>query len=46
MKMAMYLAGILKSPTVQPPTHLPSGAELQAIKAAIRDAGMMRREAA
>jgi 4-hydroxy-tetrahydrodipicolinate synthase len=46
MKMAMYLAGILKSPTVQPPTHLPSGAELKAIKAAIRDAGMMRREAA
>lgn len=46
MKMAMYLAGILKSPVVQPSTRLPSGAALQAIKAAIRDAGMMRREAA
>ncbi len=46
MKMAMYLAGILKSPTVQPPTQLPAGAELQAIKAAVRNAGMMRREAA
>jgi 4-hydroxy-tetrahydrodipicolinate synthase len=46
MKMAMYLAGILKSPTVQPPTHLPSGAALQTIEAALRGAGMMRREAA
>jgi 4-hydroxy-tetrahydrodipicolinate synthase len=46
MKMAMYLAGILKSPTVQPPTRLPSGAELQAIMEALRKAGMMRREAA
>jgi 4-hydroxy-tetrahydrodipicolinate synthase len=46
MKMAMYLAGILKSPTVQPPTQLPTGAELQAIKDALRNAGIMRREAA
>jgi 4-hydroxy-tetrahydrodipicolinate synthase len=45
MKMAMYLAGILKSPAVQPPTNLPSGAELDAIKAALRAAGMLRREA-
>jgi 4-hydroxy-tetrahydrodipicolinate synthase len=46
MKMAMYLAGILKSPAVQPPTNLPTGAELQAIKDAVRNAGMMQREAA
>jgi hypothetical protein len=31
---------------VQPPTRLPSGATLQALEAALRDAGMMRREAA
>jgi 4-hydroxy-tetrahydrodipicolinate synthase len=46
MKMAMYLAGILKSPAVQPPTRLPAGAELQAIVEALRNAGMMQREAA
>jgi 4-hydroxy-tetrahydrodipicolinate synthase len=46
MKMAMYLAGILKSPRVQPPTCQPSGAELEAIKAALHQAGMIRREAA
>jgi 4-hydroxy-tetrahydrodipicolinate synthase len=46
MKMAMYLAGILKSPTVQPPTRLPAGAELQMIVEALRNAGMMQREAA
>lgn len=46
MKMAMYLAGILKSPAVQPPTNLPTGAELQAIKDAVRNAGLMQREAA
>jgi 4-hydroxy-tetrahydrodipicolinate synthase len=46
MKMAMYFAGILKSPTVQPPTRLPTGAELEAIKDAVRNAGMMRRAAA
>jgi 4-hydroxy-tetrahydrodipicolinate synthase len=46
MKMAMYLAGILKSPAVQPPTRMPAGAELQAIVEALRNAGMMQREAA
>jgi 4-hydroxy-tetrahydrodipicolinate synthase len=46
MKMAMYLAGILKSPVVQPPTKLPAGAELQAIKDAVQNAGMLKREAA
>jgi 4-hydroxy-tetrahydrodipicolinate synthase len=46
MKMAMYLAGILKSPDVQPPTRLPTGAELDAIKTALSAAGMLKREAA
>jgi 4-hydroxy-tetrahydrodipicolinate synthase len=46
MKMAMYLAGIFKSPAVQPPTRLPSAAETDAIKTALRDAGMLRKEAA
>jgi 4-hydroxy-tetrahydrodipicolinate synthase len=45
MKMAMYLAGILKSPRVQPPTRLPEGAELETIKTALRNAGMLKREA-
>jgi 4-hydroxy-tetrahydrodipicolinate synthase len=46
MKMAMYLAGILKSPAVQPPTRLPSAAEVEAITAALRQAGLLRKEAA
>jgi 4-hydroxy-tetrahydrodipicolinate synthase len=46
MKMAMYLAGILRSPAVQPPTRMPAGTELQAIIEALRTAGMLRREAA
>lgn len=46
MKTAMYLAGILKSPAVQPPTKLPTGAELKAIEDAVRNAGMLRRAAA
>jgi len=44
MKMAMYLAGRLKSPIVQPPTRLPEGAELQAIKDALKGAGLLQRE--
>jgi 4-hydroxy-tetrahydrodipicolinate synthase len=46
MKMAMYLAGVLKSPAVQPPTRLPEGAELAAIKQALDEAGMLQRDAA
>jgi len=41
----MYLAGILKSPAVQPPTRLPSGAELKAIETALQGAGMLKRSA-
>jgi 4-hydroxy-tetrahydrodipicolinate synthase len=46
MKMAMCMAGILKSPAVQPPTRLPSGAELKAIEEALRGAGMLKHTAA
>jgi 4-hydroxy-tetrahydrodipicolinate synthase len=46
MKMAMYLSGVLKSPAVQPPTRLPEGAELQAIRQALDEAGMLQRDAA
>jgi 4-hydroxy-tetrahydrodipicolinate synthase len=46
MKMAMYFAGILKSPTVQPPTRQPVGAELEAIREAVRSAGLMQCELA
>ena len=46
MKTAMALAGILKSPTVQPPIRLPEGAELEAIRKAVAGAGLMRMEAA
>ncbi|MDQ4060547.1 MAG: dihydrodipicolinate synthase family protein [Pseudomonadota bacterium] len=46
MKMAMYLAGILKSPVVQPPIRQPEGAELQAIRDALAGAGMLQLEAA
>jgi 4-hydroxy-tetrahydrodipicolinate synthase len=47
MKVAMSVAGILKSATVQPPTRLPEGAALQAIEAAVKGAGFLKtREAA
>jgi 4-hydroxy-tetrahydrodipicolinate synthase len=46
MKTAMALAGILKSPTVRRPTNLPSGAELAKIRDAVKNAGMLVREAA
>jgi 4-hydroxy-tetrahydrodipicolinate synthase len=46
MKMAMYMAGFLKSPRVQPPTLLPKGAQVKAIEDALRNAGMLKRAAA
>jgi len=46
MKVAMSLAGILKSATVQPPTRLPEGAALQTIEAAVRGAGFLKSQAA
>lgn len=46
MKVAMSLAGILKSATVQPPTRLPEGAALQAIEAAVKGAGFLKSQEA
>src|ERR1700751_3163056 len=46
MKMAMFLAGIFKSPAVQPPTRQPSAAEIDAIKAALREVCLLGKEAA
>lgn len=46
MKMAMFLAGLIKSPVVRRPTSQPTGADLDAIKRALRGAGMLQREAA
>jgi dihydrodipicolinate synthase/N-acetylneuraminate lyase len=45
MKMAMVLAGRLKSPVVSPPIRQPEGEALQAIKDVLRAAGMLVREA-
>lgn len=41
MKAAMALAGIIRSGTVRPPTHAPSAAELDAIRAALKHAGLL-----
>jgi dihydrodipicolinate synthase/N-acetylneuraminate lyase len=46
MKMAMFLAGLFKSPVVRRPTNQPVGAELEAIKQALKGAGMLQKEAA
>ena len=46
MKMAMYLAGLLNSPVVRRPTNQPAGSELEAIKQALKGAGMLQKEAA
>jgi 4-hydroxy-tetrahydrodipicolinate synthase len=46
MKVAMQLAGILKSARVQPPTRLPEGAMLETIKDAVTKAGLLQRKAA
>lgn len=46
MKAAMARAGILRSATVRPPTQAPSRAELEAIDAALRHAGLQQRDAA
>jgi len=46
MKVAMQLAGILKSARVQPPTRLPEGAVFEAIKEAVTKAGLLQRKAA
>jgi 4-hydroxy-tetrahydrodipicolinate synthase len=46
MKAAMALAGILRDGTVRPPTQTPSAKELDAIRRALRHAGLLNRAAA
>ena len=46
MKVAMQIAGILKSSRVQPPTRLPEGAALESIRDAVSKAGLLQRKAA
>lgn len=43
MKTGMYLAGVLESPHVRPPTQPPSAAELEALRAAVQQAGLLKR---
>lgn len=43
MKMGMYLAGVLESATVRPPTEAPNDAEMAALRAAVAQAGLLKR---
>ena len=42
MKTAMMLAGVIKSDHVRPPTHAPSKEEVDAIRAALANAGLLK----
>ena len=43
MKMGMYLAGVLDAPTVRPPTEAPTEAEIARLRAAVANAGLLKR---
>lgn len=43
MKAGMWLAGVLDDPTVRPPTQAPGAAELDELRAALRQAGLLAR---
>ncbi|MBK9606619.1 MAG: dihydrodipicolinate synthase family protein [Betaproteobacteria bacterium] len=43
MKAGMYLAGVIDAPTVRPPTEAPTEAEMQALRAAVANAGLLKR---
>ena len=43
MKAGMYLAGVIQAPTVRPPTEAPTDAEMQALRAALDNAGLLKR---
>lgn len=43
MKAGMWLAGVIEDPTVRPPTEAPSAAEMQVLRAAVAQAGLLRR---
>jgi 4-hydroxy-tetrahydrodipicolinate synthase len=43
MKAGMYLAGVIDAPTVRPPTEAPTAAEMAALRAAVANAGLLKR---
>lgn len=43
MKAGMWLAGVLERPTVRPPTEAPSEAEMAVLRAAVAQAGLLKR---
>jgi len=43
MKAGMYLAGVIDDPTVRPPTEAPNDKEMQALRAAVENAGLLKR---
>lgn len=43
MKGGMYLAGVIDDATVRPPTLAPDEHEMQALRAAVKQAGLLRR---
>jgi 4-hydroxy-tetrahydrodipicolinate synthase len=43
MKYGMYLAGVLADPTVRPPTEAPNAKEVAALRAAVQQAGLLKR---
>ena len=43
MKAGMYLAGVIDAPTARPPTEAPTAAEMQALRAAVANAGLLQR---
>ncbi|MET0351563.1 MAG: dihydrodipicolinate synthase family protein [Rhizobacter sp.] len=43
MKAGMYLAGVIDSPTVRPPTEAPNDQEMQALRDALENAGLLKR---
>ena len=43
MKGGMYLAGVLEAPTVRPPTEAPNAKEMDVLRAAVKQAGLLKR---
>ena len=43
MKGGMYLAGVLDKLQVRPPTGLPTEQEMQVLRAAVAQAGLLKR---
>lgn len=43
MKAGMYLAGVIDDPTPRPPTEAPTEAEMDALRAALSNAGLLKR---